>query len=90
MSELCEDNNEYDVIINKMKLTEGIDIRTCVLLPNHCFIQDVPEHFPVYDFVQHLQRIAYLADLFHSAFFIEETSLSYFHVFIILSFSLFV
>ena len=27
MSELCEDNNEYDVIINKFKIVEGIDIR---------------------------------------------------------------
>lgn len=27
MKELCEDDNEYDVIINKMKLVEGIDIR---------------------------------------------------------------
>lgn len=32
MSELCEDNNEYDVIINKMKLTEGIDIRRAHVL----------------------------------------------------------
>lgn len=29
MSELCEDNNEYDVIINKYKITEGIDLKRC-------------------------------------------------------------
>lgn len=27
MSDICEDNNEYDVIINKFKIVEGIDIR---------------------------------------------------------------
>lgn len=27
MEELCEDDNEYDVIINKFKITEGVDIR---------------------------------------------------------------
>ncbi len=27
MSELCLDDNEYDVIINKYKLVEGIDIK---------------------------------------------------------------
>lgn len=27
MSELCEDNNEYDVIINKFKIVEGVDLR---------------------------------------------------------------
>ena len=32
MAELCEDNNEYDVIINKMKLVEGIDIRRAHVL----------------------------------------------------------
>ena len=29
MSQLCEDDNEYDVIINKFKITEGIDLRRC-------------------------------------------------------------
>ncbi|MCQ2976004.1 MAG: DEAD/DEAH box helicase family protein [Bacteroidales bacterium] len=29
MSKLCSDNNEYDVIINKFKITEGIDLRRC-------------------------------------------------------------
>ena len=29
MTELCEDSNEYDVIINKLKITEGIDLRRC-------------------------------------------------------------
>ncbi len=32
MSELCEDDNEYDVIINKFKLIEGIDIRRAHVL----------------------------------------------------------
>lgn len=32
MSELCEDNNEYDVIINKFKIVEGIDIRRAHIL----------------------------------------------------------
>lgn len=32
MSELCKDNNEYDVIINKMKIVEGIDIRRAHVL----------------------------------------------------------
>lgn len=32
MAELCEDNNEYDVIINKFKLVEGIDIRRAHVL----------------------------------------------------------
>ena len=32
MSELCEDDNEYDVIINKFKLVEGIDIRRAHVL----------------------------------------------------------
>ena len=32
MSELCEDDNEYDVIINKFKITEGIDIRRAHVL----------------------------------------------------------
>lgn len=32
MSELCEDNNEYDVIINKFKIVEGIDIRRAHVL----------------------------------------------------------
>lgn len=32
MAELCEDDNEYDVIINKMKLSEGIDIRRAHVL----------------------------------------------------------
>ena len=27
MSELCKDNNEYDVIINKFKIVEGVDLR---------------------------------------------------------------
>lgn len=27
MSDICEDNNRYDVIINKFKIVEGIDIR---------------------------------------------------------------
>lgn len=26
---ICDDNNEYDVIINKMKIIEGVDIRRC-------------------------------------------------------------
>ncbi len=26
---LCDDSNEYDVIINKLKITEGIDLRRC-------------------------------------------------------------
>ena len=29
MSSLCEDGNEYDVIINKFKITEGIDLKRC-------------------------------------------------------------
>ena len=29
MSEICDDNNEYDVIINKFKITEGIDLKRC-------------------------------------------------------------
>ena len=32
MSELCEDDNEYDVIINKFKIVEGIDIRRAHVL----------------------------------------------------------
>lgn len=32
MSELCEDDNKYDVIINKFKLVEGIDIRRAHVL----------------------------------------------------------
>ena len=32
MSVLCEDDNEYDVIINKFKLIEGIDIRRAHVL----------------------------------------------------------
>lgn len=32
MSALCQDNNEYDVIINKFKLVEGIDIRRAHVL----------------------------------------------------------
>ncbi len=32
MKELCEDNNEYDVIINKFKIVEGIDIRRAHVL----------------------------------------------------------
>ena len=32
MSELCEDDNEYDVIINKLKIQEGIDIRRAHVL----------------------------------------------------------
>ncbi len=32
MAELCEDDNEYDVIINKMKIVEGIDIRRAHVL----------------------------------------------------------
>lgn len=32
MSELCEDDNEYDVIINKQKIVEGIDIRRAHVL----------------------------------------------------------
>lgn len=32
MSELCKDDNEYDVIINKMKIVEGIDIRRAHVL----------------------------------------------------------
>ncbi|MCR5775911.1 MAG: hypothetical protein K6G84_00655, partial [Lachnospiraceae bacterium] len=32
MAELCEDDNEYDVIINKFKLIEGIDIRRAHVL----------------------------------------------------------
>lgn len=32
MNELCEDDNEYDVIINKMKIIEGIDIRRAHVL----------------------------------------------------------
>jgi len=29
MSDLCRDDNEIDVIINKFKITEGIDLRRC-------------------------------------------------------------
>ena len=29
MAEICSDNNEYDVIINKLKITEGIDLKRC-------------------------------------------------------------
>ena len=32
MAELCNDDNEYDVIINKMKIVEGIDIRRAHVL----------------------------------------------------------
>ncbi len=32
MMELCEDDNEYDVIINKFKIVEGIDIRRAHVL----------------------------------------------------------
>lgn len=32
MAELCKDDNEYDVIINKFKLIEGIDIRRAHVL----------------------------------------------------------
>ena len=32
MYELCSDDNEYDVIINKFKITEGIDIRRAHVL----------------------------------------------------------
>lgn len=32
MSSLCKDNNEYDVIINKLKIVEGIDIRRAHVL----------------------------------------------------------
>ncbi len=32
MSELCEDDNEYDIIINKFKLVEGIDIKRAHIL----------------------------------------------------------
>lgn len=32
MSEICEDDNEYDVVINKQKITEGIDIRRAHVL----------------------------------------------------------
>lgn len=32
VSELCKDDNEYDVIINKFKITEGIDIRRAHVL----------------------------------------------------------
>ena len=29
MEDICRDNNEYDVIINKLKITEGIDLKRC-------------------------------------------------------------
>lgn len=32
MSDICEDNNEYDVIINKFKIVEGIDLRRAHVL----------------------------------------------------------
>ena len=32
MAELCDDDNEYDFIINKMKIVEGIDIRRAHVL----------------------------------------------------------
>lgn len=32
MAELCKDDNEYDVIINKLKIVEGIDIRRAHVL----------------------------------------------------------
>lgn len=32
MAEICEDDNEYDVIINKFKIVEGIDIRRAHVL----------------------------------------------------------
>lgn len=32
MKEICEDNNKYDVIINKQKVVEGIDIRRAHVL----------------------------------------------------------
>lgn len=32
MSELCEDDNQYDVILNKFKIVEGIDIRRAHVL----------------------------------------------------------
>lgn len=38
MAELCEDNNTYDVIINRFKIVEGIDIRRAHVL----FIDNQP------------------------------------------------
>lgn len=29
MEEICKDDNQYDVIINKLKITEGIDLKRC-------------------------------------------------------------
>lgn len=29
MEDICSDDNEYDVIINKLKITEGIDLKRC-------------------------------------------------------------
>ncbi|SES89045.1 Type III restriction enzyme, res subunit [Pseudobutyrivibrio sp. C4] len=40
MAELCEDNNEYDVIINKFKIVEGIDIRRAHVL----YMDNQPEN----------------------------------------------
>lgn len=40
MAELCEDDNEYDVIINKFKIVEGIDIRRAHVL----YMDNQPEN----------------------------------------------
>ena len=29
MSDICEDDNQYDVIINKYRITEGVDLKRC-------------------------------------------------------------
>ena len=40
MEDICKDDNEYDVIINKMKIIEGIDIRRAHVL----FMDNCPEN----------------------------------------------
>ncbi len=40
IKDLCEDDNSYDVIINKLKITEGIDLRRCHVI----YIDNVPKN----------------------------------------------
>lgn len=40
MSELCKDDNEYDVIINKMKIVEGVDLKRAHIM----YLGNVPEN----------------------------------------------
>lgn len=80
VQELCEDNNEYDVIIQKMKIVEGVDIRRAHIV----YLGNIPSNpDTIIQFIGRARRNALLwrqdFDIFDTQFstLFEETRKCY-------------